>query len=185
MFKDFLVMIEVFQCSFVYLYFIRVFTQAKVKVTYFVCVLASIALILLSDFLPLKYIIITMVCAFVYIVLPIFTVSGILNKTKIYISFLVVGVISFINSCVSHAVFILDMGGIVNDIAAFVIRVLSMFILLMFLGNARIRALISDLTTVSKNIKSILLIFIWELFCLNILQNTILSMNLGVKINLT
>lgn len=96
----------------------------------------------------------------------------------------IVGAVSFINSCVAFVTSVMDLGGIVNDVVVFIVRLIAMIGMLCLLNNIRAEVFISELMTVTKNIKIILLFFVWELVCLNILQNTVLSMNFGIKLNL-
>ena len=57
--------------------------------------------------------------------------------------------------------------------------------MILLLKNKKIKLAIIDIVSVSKGVKIVLLCFVWELFLLNVLQKTIISMNFGVRVNLT
>lgn len=182
---DKLIAVEILQCSVAFVFFLKTFTKANIKLGYYIFLIMSVAISVLCKSIWIYDIVVTLVSIFVYIFLPLFTVSKIQNKEKVYISLLVVGIISLINSCASYVAFVMNLSGIVNNITAFIIRLSAMVLLLIIMNNSRIKALTMDLMSVSRNIKIVLLIFVWELFFLNNLQNTILSRNLGIRINLT
>lgn len=183
--RDNLVFFEIIQCSVVLVYFIKHFVQAKIRPSYYIYLAIALSIIVISGFSKYRYFIDLAVYIVVYFVLPLLMVNGMPNKSKIYLSLLIVGSVSFINSCVAFFTSFINLSGFVNDVVGFGIRALAMILLLGLINIQKIKALIIDMMNVSRNIKVVLLFFVWELVFLNALQNLIFSRNLGIKINLT
>lgn len=180
-----LIVIEILQCSIAFVYFLKSFTKANVKIRYYTILLVIVILCACLRSFWFYELIVAASYLTIGIILPIISVSGMTNKAKIYLSLLIVGSVSFINSCVAFFTSFINLSGFVNDVVGFGIRALAMILLLGLINLPKIKALIIDMMAVSRNIKVVLLFFVWELVFLNTLQNLIFSRNLGIKINLT
>ncbi len=79
----------------------------------------------------------------------------------------------------------MDLNGITNELVGLGIKYICIIMMILLINTIKVKSMIMDMMTASKNVQIVLLAFIWELFFLNVLQNTILSMNFGNRINLT
>ncbi len=180
-----LIILELLQCAAVLIFFIKTFTQAHIKFGYYICFFVALLLIVLGQTSSYRRIVDLVLFIFVYGISPLIFIRGMKKTTIIYFSLFVVGTVSLVNSCVDFIVSLMNMSGILNDLMVIIIRSVAMLVLLGIINFPRIKSTIIDLVSVSKGIKLVLLFFVWELFFLNTLQNVILSMNFGTKVNLT
>lgn len=79
-----LIVFEVVQCVAIFVYYLKNFTKAKVTSRYFALITIGIVVISIFGFTKYQYFVSLFVCTILYIVLPLVSVIGIPNKSKIY-----------------------------------------------------------------------------------------------------